>query len=131
MEKSILVVDDEQSIRDLFYQSFQNIGYRVLTAAGGAEALQILGREDVRVMFLDIKMPEMDGVHLCKEIRKNQPDACIYALSGYVMLFPLGTYTEAGFDDFFLKPIDLGRAFQTVETAFERLGNLATDIADT
>ena len=72
-------------------------------------------------MFIDLKLPKMDGVELCKQIRKDRPLAVIYAVTGYPSLFELAHCREAGFDDYFIKPIDLEVLLKASEDAFARI----------
>jgi DNA-binding response OmpR family regulator len=72
-------------------------------------------------MFLDLKLPGMNGIELCRRIRKNNPIACIYSMTGFSSLFELADCRDAGFDDYFLKPIDLSIFMKTAEDAFEKI----------
>ena len=121
MEKKILVVDDELSIRNMLDKAFSRSGYTVLLAESGEKALEILKNEQVQVMFLDLQLPGMNGIELCIQIRKENPMACIYAITGHSSLFSLANCRDAGFDDFFLKPIDLSIFLKTAQDAFERI----------
>ena len=76
-EKKILIVDGEGDIRKVFEKAFRRAGYAVRTAASGSEALEILKGDKIQVMFFDLKMPEMDGLELCREVRKDFPMAMI------------------------------------------------------
>ncbi|MCG6537694.1 MAG: response regulator [Syntrophales bacterium LBB04] len=69
--EKILVVDDEEAIRHILRQAFTNVGYKGLTAKSAEEAREILRRESIMVMFLDLNLPGMNGVKLCEEIRKE------------------------------------------------------------
>ena len=121
MLQKILVVDDEVSIQNLLEKVFKKKGYTVVTASSGEEALETLKDENIQLMFLDLRLPGMDGIELCREIKKENPIACIYAMTGYSSLFDLTKCRDAGFDDYFLKPIDLERFIKTAEDAFARL----------
>lgn len=121
MNRTILVVDDEKSIRDLMGEAFRGAGYEVFTAASGEEALKLLKKHHVQVMFLDLKLPGMNGVELCKRIRKENPLACLYAMTGFISLFELADCREAGFDDYFTKPVKLQVLFKATEQAFEKM----------
>ena len=72
-------------------------------------------------MFLDLNLPGMDGIELCREIRKSFPLAVIYALTGYASLYELADCREAGFDDYFTKPASLDVLSRASREAFERL----------
>jgi len=121
MDKTILVVDDEESIRELLGEAFKGAGYEVLTAADAEEALAIMRQHNIQVVFLDLKLPGMSGVDMARAIRKENPIAFLYAMTGYVSLFELSDCREAGFDDYFTKPVKLAVLFQAAEQAFEKL----------
>ena len=71
--KKILIVDDEESIRILYKQELEDEGYEVLLAANAYEALEIVDKEFLDIMVLDIKMPGMDGIEVMQKIvgKKN------------------------------------------------------------
>lgn len=74
--KTILVVDDEESIRFLYREELEDEGYRVITASDGEEALRTLKKESPDLVTLDIRMPGMDGIevlHLIREMDKEVP----------------------------------------------------------
>ncbi len=120
-EKKILIVDDEVAILNLFQTAFSKEGYQVLTAESGELALEILKNEEIHVMFLDLNMPEMNGVELCIKIKKNMPISVVYAMTGYASLFELADCRDAGFDDYFKKPVNLSILFEAVEDAFKKI----------
>jgi len=62
MKKKILLVDDDEGLRDLYKEELKDEGYEVLTAKNGKEALQQFGEENPDIMVLDIVMPKMDGM---------------------------------------------------------------------
>ncbi len=119
--RKILVVDDEEAILNLFEQAFSRDGYKVRTAESAEEALELLKGEKIQVMFLDLNMPGMNGIDLCKEIRKDFPMAIIHAVTGYSSLFELADCREAGFDDYFTKPVNLIALQKAAKDAFEKL----------
>ena len=120
-EKKILVVDDDKSILKLFKNAFEMKGYLVATAESGEEALGILKKEEIRVMFLDLKMPGMNGLDLCREIRKTHAEARIFAVTGYPTKFEFSDCREAGFDGYFTKPVNLELLADTAHDAFADL----------
>jgi len=117
----ILVVDDESSVRDLFQSFFTEAGHDVLLAEGGKDALVILKLHDIDVIFIDLKLFGMNGIELCRQIRKTKPVSMIYAMTGWSALFEIEECREAGFDDYFVKPLDMEKLLLLVEQAFERL----------
>lgn len=120
-EKRILVVDDEEQIRDLYSQVLARAGYEVTTAESAEEALEIFNKQPYWVLFLDLNLPGMNGVELCREIRKQYPMAIPYAVTGYASLFELSDCRDAGFEDYFTKPANLSDLLGAAEHAFEKL----------
>lgn len=121
IQNKVMVVDDEKPIRELFKKALVKAGYMVHCVGSPEEALDLLKKENIQVMFLDLKLPGMSGVDLCGRIRKDKPLAIIYAMTGYVSLFELTTCREAGFDDYFTKPVEVKTVVSAAEAAFERL----------
>ena len=119
--KRILIVDDEVLILDTLKEAFGLAGYTVLTAASAEDALKILKDESIMVMFLDIILPGMSGVELCKKIRIENQIGIIHAFTGYSNLHGLLECRAAGFDDFFIKPIKINILLKAAQEAFEKL----------
>jgi CheY-like chemotaxis protein len=120
-DKKILIVDDESSIRELFRSAFSDPVHEVHLAENGEEALIILKQHNIDLIFLDLKLFGMNGIELCRRIRKDKPITIIYAITGWAGLFEVEECREAGFDDFFTKPFQLEAIFKAVENAFENL----------
>ena len=116
-----MIVDDEVSIRDLFLSAFSEAGYSVHLAENGEQALHILKQYEIDLIFLDLKLFGMNGIELCRQIKKDKPVSIIYAITGWTGLFEVEECREAGFDDYFTKPFQLNALFKAVEDAFEKL----------
>lgn len=120
-EKKMLVVDDEKSIRKLLRKNFEEKGYVVLSAENAEEAIGILKDERIQVMFLDLNLPGISGVELCKEIRKHDLETAIYAITGLSSLFEVEDCLNSGFDDYFEKPLDLELLLKAAEDGFRKI----------
>ena len=120
-EKQILVVDDEQSILNLYSQAFSREGYIVRAAKTAEEALEIFEQEQYWVLFLDLNLPGMNGVELCRQICKEWPMVIPYAVTGYASVFELAECREAGFEDYFIKPVKKSDLISAAEHAFKKL----------
>ena len=107
MEKLILVVDDEAAFREMMARVLTKIGYEVHTAASAEEALEMIKTSKYMVCFLDLKLPKMNGIELCRIIRKDNPLTICYAVTGYADDFEVLDCREAGFEDFFTRPLNL------------------------
>jgi two-component system chemotaxis response regulator CheY len=70
MAKTILIVDDSESIREVVNFTLENEGYKVLVAVDGKDALKFLDGSPVDLIITDLHMPEMDGIELIKHVRK-------------------------------------------------------------
>jgi DNA-binding response OmpR family regulator len=121
MEESILIVDDEKAIIGLLEVAFSTAGYKVVSAQNAEEALSILKDKKIFVMFLDLNLPGMDGIDLCREIKNQIPMAMVFAITGYASLFELADCREAGFDDYFKKPVNIKMLIKTAKDAFEKI----------
>jgi CheY-like chemotaxis protein len=121
MEKMIMVVDDESSIRELFAEVLSLEGYTVVTAGSAEEALDVLEKKPCWVYFLDLNLPGMNGLELCRQIRKRFPMAIAYAVTGYVSLFELADCRDAGFEDYFTKPVAIADLLDSAGQAFKKL----------
>jgi len=121
--RKILVVDDEPLILDMLGDAFSKVGYSVYLASSANEALGILQKESIPLMFIDLGLESMNGFELCRNIRKDNPKAIIYALTGYTGFYEPYTYLDAGFDGVFDKPISLNDIYQVAKDSFEKLGS--------
>lgn len=121
MEREILVVDDERMIRSMLEKAFSRKGYTVSSAESAEDALAILKEKPIKVLFLDLKLPGMNGLDLCSTARKQDPMIIAYAVSGYASLFELSDCRAAGFEDYFTKPVNLKTLFKAAADAFEKV----------
>ncbi|MDU7967687.1 MAG: response regulator transcription factor [Paeniclostridium sordellii] len=71
MKNKILIVDDDNEIRNLLEIYLSNEGFNIVKASDGQEALDIVEKEDIRLIVLDVMMPKLDGIEVCKRIRQK------------------------------------------------------------
>ena len=102
-KEKVLVVDDEASIRRILDTRLSMIGYVVITACDGEEALSLFKKEDPNLVILDVMMPKLDGYGVCQEIRKNS-DVPIIMLTALGDVADRITGLELGADDYVIKP---------------------------
>jgi CheY-like chemotaxis protein len=120
-EKRILVVDDDSRIAQMYAKAFTKKGYIVTIASNANEALEILPVKSHMVMFLDLHMPNMNGLELCRKIKEEWPMAICFAVTGYASLYELNDCREAGFEDYFTKPAVLSELIEAAESAFKKI----------
>ena len=121
VSNKILIVDDEAPIRNMLKMALSRVGYQVRVAGGAEEALDILEQGKMPVIFIDLGLDTMDGFELCELIRKDDPDAMIFALSGHAGLFDPQDFKDAGFNGYEAKPMIMENIFKIVKESFERL----------
>jgi CheY-like chemotaxis protein len=83
--------------------------------------LEILKTGSFWVFFLDLNLPGMNGVDLCRQIRHQYPMAIVYAVTGYASLFELSECRDAGFEDYFTKPASISDLTEAADNAFKKL----------
>jgi DNA-binding NtrC family response regulator len=103
---SILIVDDEQVVRDSLSKWFKEDGFNVSSAAGAAEALQQLQGQKWDILLLDIKMPGMDGMELQQRIKEIDPTATIIFITAHATVDTAVKALKEGAFDYVTKPVD-------------------------
>lgn len=111
MEQKILIVDDEPHIRMLIEQTLEELedeGVEFLTAENGEIALQIIQKENPQLVFLDVMMPKMNGMEVCRKVKKelNLNDVFIVLLTAKGQELDRQKGHEVGADVYMTKPFD-------------------------
>ncbi len=117
----LLIVDDEKDIRSLMQEIFSEEGYQVMTAANGVQARQAWRDNVPDVIFLDVWMPDIDGVSLLQEMQKEQllEHTIVIMMSGHGTIETAIQATRFGAYDFLEKPLSLAKLIVTAERALE------------
>jgi signal transduction histidine kinase len=117
MKKRILLVDDEQDIRDVLDLTLSDMGYEVFEAEDGDEALRVF--RDVRppIVLTDIKMPNMDGIELLQKIKREDPEAEVVMITGHGDMDLAIKSLKYEATDFITKPINV----HVLEIALQRV----------
>lgn len=114
----VLVADDEPQVRQLFADIFDGVkGVQLLFAQNGAEAVTLAQRAQPRVVFLDIRMPVMNGVDAAVNIRRVCPAAQVYLISGCHEEYDTTIAHQAGVSDVIRKPFDVDGILRCVALA--------------
>jgi len=121
VNRKILVIDDEESIRDLFEKVFSGEGYDVITAKTAEKGLEIFENSGIHVLFIDLQLPKMNGLELCKIIKEKDPVCICHAITGYTSVYDLVECRESGYDDYFTKPVRIELLLKAATIAFDRL----------
>ena len=116
----ILIVDDEKKICDVFSRMMTREGYSVLKATSGRKALKIVEEHTPHIIFLDIKMPELDGMEVLKQIKRLNPDIVVVILTAYGGMKRVIEATRLGAFDYLTKPFNIDKIKIIIEKALER-----------
>ncbi|WLR44162.1 response regulator transcription factor [Bacillus carboniphilus] len=104
MSKKILVVDDEQSIVTLLQYNLEQSGYKVITAMNGEDGFQLALEEKPDLVVLDLMLPKLDGMEVCKQLRQKKVMTAILMLTAKDDEFDKVLGLELGADDYMTKP---------------------------
>lgn len=117
----MLCVDDDANILSALRRLFRNTGYRVLTAEGGAAALETLEREAVDLVMSDMRMPHMDGAQLLEQVKCRWPDITRLLLTGYADVnSTIAAINRGQIQRYITKPWNDDEIVLIVREAFER-----------
>jgi len=117
---NILIVDDEQSYRQLLSLVFESDGHTIRTASNGREALAVLQREPVDVVISDVRMPDMDGIEMLSAVRETQPDLGVILMTAFASVETAREAFKLGADDFIQKPFDVEELKLIVRKTLEK-----------
>jgi two-component system KDP operon response regulator KdpE len=121
-KKKILVVDDDPAILRLLSTNLKARGYEVITATDGEESLEAMQKDFIDLLILDIMMPKVDGVEVCRRIREWS-DIPIIILSARGDENDKVKCLELGADDYMTKPFGIGELIARIRTAFRHRGD--------
>jgi len=117
-----LVVDDEEKIRDGCSRVLTGNGYEVLTAKNGQDALEILNKENVDIILLDLKMPVMGGEQVLEVVSDRYPDIPVIIITGHGTIDTAVECMKQGAYDFITKPFQIRQFMLTINRAAEKRG---------
>ena len=117
---NLLIVDDEQSYRQLLTLVFQGDGHIIRTAANGREAVKLLQEEPADLIISDVKMPDMDGIELLRAVRELLPDTAVVLMTAFASVETAREAFKLGADDFIQKPFDVEELKLIVKKALEK-----------
>jgi diguanylate cyclase (GGDEF)-like protein len=105
--ENVLVVDDEDIVREPISAMLEHLGFTVDTAASGQEALEKFRNSSYSFLLTDIRMPGIDGLELIRTIKEKFPDICAIAMTGYTREYKYVETINAGATDFINKPFGI------------------------
>jgi DNA-binding NtrC family response regulator len=132
MTKRVLVVDDDDSIRETFEYHLKRAGYEVTTAESAEEALGLLAEVDPGVAITDVRMPGMDGLELLRRIRSASPETDVLVITAHEDMKSASAAMREGAYDYLVKPLDLDRIEALVDRCFrdQKLSRRSEQLAE-
>lgn len=116
----ILIIDDDDSFRELLAEIVSRLGHAAVCAASGNEALELLGKQKINLVIVDYEIPGVSGAELIQAIQAGNPGLAVVIISGYDLSAILEEFPGLKIRDFLLKPVDFEK--------FEKLiGSIAID----
>src|SRR5580658_1392230 len=118
----ILVIEDEKRVADLVRRALEDEGYTVELAFDGIAGKALALQKEYDLLIIDIVVPGIDGITVCKEVRREKPDIPI------ILLTALGTVDDkvegldAGADDYMVKPIEFRELLARIRSVIKRRG---------
>jgi two-component system NtrC family sensor kinase len=117
----LLVIEDEQSARELLKISLESDGHTVFTAEDGSRGLDIFARENPSIVLTDIKMPGMDGIEVLRKLKEQSEEVEVIVFTGHGDMNLAIQALQLEASDFILKPIDDKRLTLAVRHAEEKI----------
>lgn len=134
----ILIIEDEQSIQRLLTYDLQQAGYEVEVASSGDVGFQMASTGDYDLILLDVMLPKMDGITLCKRLREQNKEVYIIMLTARSDEMDKVTGLEAGADDYITKPFSPREVLARIRAGLRRkdenlndklkVGNVSVDL---
>ncbi len=126
MQGKVLVVDDERSIVDILRFNLEKEGFEVCTGSDGLEALMLFEREQPDIILLDVMLPQMDGLEVCRKIRERS-HVPILMLTARAEEVDKVLGLELGADDYITKPFSVRELMARVRTNIRRVAAMQVD----
>jgi two-component system, NtrC family, response regulator HydG len=106
-ESSILVVDDNKDFADVFCDILRSNNYNAESCYGGEQAVKLVGDVPYDIMFVDIRMPDMDGIETLIQVKKIRPDTRVIMMTGYSVDEMVHRAIEENASDIIYKPFEI------------------------
>jgi DNA-binding NtrC family response regulator len=103
--KPILIVDDEPIVRESLRNWLEDVGYKVVTAETGEQALELIATRDFSVIILDIRLPGRTGITVLREVKEKKPDIKVIIITAYPSSDLTAEAMKLGAIDYLVKPI--------------------------
>lgn len=108
IKNKILIVDDDESVNDFLMKFLQRKGYPAVQSVNtGKDALELIKKEDIKLVLLDIKLPDMNGIEILSKIKEVKKDVDVVMITGFPEEETAKEALKLGAYDYIMKPFDL------------------------
>ncbi|MEZ7891370.1 MAG: response regulator [Candidatus Wallbacteria bacterium] len=111
----ILVCEDEEDLRKIFVDYFQDNEYQVICAADGEEGLKLINSEKPDIMLLDMRMPRLDGYGTLKKLRETNKELPVIVITAYGYICQVIQMMNLGISGYVTKPIDFDKLLEKIK----------------
>jgi len=111
----VLIVDDEEKVRQLMIDTLSALGYNTFGAKDGEEALTLLDQQKMDLVIADIKLPRMNGFSLLESIKAKNPSLPVLLITGYNFNYTMEQALQKGADGFLAKPFRIGKIEEAIQ----------------
>lgn len=118
-KQKIMIVEDDGGLRDVLAQFLTRLGYQVVIARGGSEALALLDEELPDLILSDMSMPDVDGLALLNEVKTRYPDTVVIMMTAFISIDSAIEAVRRGAEDYLSKPLQLSDLQMRIERALE------------
>ncbi|MDD5236384.1 MAG: diguanylate cyclase, partial [Candidatus Omnitrophica bacterium] len=119
-EVNILVVDDEEVMRNLLRDVLSDTGYKVETVANGEEAINKIGKDKFPIVISDLKMPGMSGLEMLRKVKATNSNTCVIMITAYPSVESVTEAMREGAYDYIIKPFNIEEMNLVLRRAVER-----------
>ena len=127
---SILIVDDEEMMRNLLDKILSREGYKIRMAEDGVAALEVLNAEKIDFIICDMKMPRMNGFELLKIVKREYPEIGVIIMTAYGDTYTVKDALLLGADEYITKPFKSYEISLVVERAYWRILSASRQVPD-
>ncbi|MCJ7831050.1 MAG: response regulator, partial [Dehalococcoidia bacterium] len=119
MMERVLIVDDEEQMRELLAKVLEKNGYQVTTAGDGGQALALLEKEPMDLVVTDVRMPGLDGMEALKAIKELNPEIVVIIMTAFGSIDQAVQAVKEGAYDYINKPFKIDEMLLTIRKALE------------
>ncbi len=120
MSDRVLIVDDEQAIRDLLSQYLGSQGYECVVAATAADAMNRLEEDSIALLLIDLGLPDMEGMEVVRAVRESDPEIGVVVVTGLKEVESAVEAMRAGADDYLMKPLNFDEMMVSLSKVMEK-----------